>query len=100
MSACTASCWLAACLILVPGPSGRSELPVAPGQENAKPACTDRYGDPLPEGAVARLGTLRFRQRRGFNLRGNRCSRTFRGLASAVGVVAEAPAAGHLGKIG
>jgi WD40 repeat protein len=32
-----------------------------PPARDARPAPADRYGDPLPEGALARLGTLRFR---------------------------------------
>jgi WD40 repeat protein len=61
MSACTASYWLAVCLILVLGPSGLGESPSTHGQKNATQVPTDRYGDPLPEGARARLGTVRFR---------------------------------------
>jgi WD40 repeat protein len=62
MSARTASYWLAACLTLVPGPSGWGQPAVAPGQKNARQVRTDRYRDPLPPGAIARIGTVRLRQ--------------------------------------
>src|SRR5262249_22313088 len=40
-----------------PAPKGVDQ----PKVTEAKSSRLDRYGDPLPEGAVARLGTLRFR---------------------------------------
>src|SRR5262249_57664947 len=41
----------------LPGPAAReADLPRA---EEAKPGRTDLYGDPLPPGAVARVGSLR-----------------------------------------
>ncbi len=47
----------AACLAFLPGPA-----PAQPARDSGpQPAPhLDRYGDPLPPGAVARLGTLRW----------------------------------------
>ena len=44
-------------------PESKSEAPSKRVVEE-KQVRKDRYGDPLPPGAIARLGTLRFRQRR------------------------------------
>ena len=48
----------------VPCVPGRGEPPESPDQSSAlraKPGTCDRFGDPLPEGAVARLGSGRWR---------------------------------------
>ncbi len=56
---------LCACLVLAGTVPARGEPPV--GEAKPKVAApgkgvrTDAYGDPLPQGAVARLGTVRFR---------------------------------------
>jgi WD40 repeat protein len=53
---------LAACLVLLQGPPARSQPPAAQGKQSPlekKAIRTDRYGDPLPNGVVARLGTER-----------------------------------------
>jgi WD40 repeat protein len=49
---------LAVCLVL----AGSEPVAADPGGTGTKPPRTDLYGDPLPEGAIGRLGTVRLRQ--------------------------------------
>jgi WD40 repeat protein len=56
---------LTACLAFSPGQVARSQPPTAQVKQpppEQKAIHTDRYGDPLPPGALARVGTVRFRQ--------------------------------------
>ncbi len=52
--------WLVAACLLVASPS--LAIPAEPPTGPAKAPRTDRFGDALPDGAVARMGTVRFRQ--------------------------------------
>ena len=64
MSAARLCLLLAACLILGLGQRIHGGPAPAKGEKvspDYKPARTDRYGDPLPPGAIARLGTGRLR---------------------------------------
>jgi WD40 repeat protein len=63
MSTLTGRFLLLACVVLaVPAPA-RADGPAAPDRKPTEPKKprTDRYGDPLPEGAIARIGTVRWR---------------------------------------
>src|SRR5262245_14491873 len=66
---CPGTCWWLAALALLAVGVGLAALPTSagnppnegPGPARAKAVRVDGHGDPLPPGAVARLGTLRWR---------------------------------------
>src|SRR5262245_12636606 len=51
----------AALLLFVPLAHGEPPEEKKPGAKGGPPALTDLYGDPLPPGALARVGTARLR---------------------------------------
>jgi WD40 repeat protein len=50
-------------LLLALGSAGNAQPPLRPSRASSPPSAlrTDQYGDPLPDGAIARLGTVRLR---------------------------------------
>src|SRR5437588_5021260 len=64
MSSARVPLFLAACLALAfagPVPAGAPGEKAPPTRHGGEGSHTDRYGDPLPRGALRRLGTVRFR---------------------------------------